>query len=292
MSIDVLQEKIRKKKNALMVDFSLRPSMLPPELVNGQNPIEAYLSFCRELLTAMKSSVAAVRFRFSVFALMGPEGLNACRRILEEAEGLGYYVLLDGPELTSSEMAQFTADVLLGPESLYPCDGLVLPFYAGSDVLKPFLPYCAEGKKDLFAVIRTSNKSAPELQDLLTGSRLVHLAAADRVSRYSTDYMGKYGYSRVGVLAAATSADSIRNLRGKYPGLFLLVDGLDYPGANLKNVSLAFDRLGRGAVYCAASMVTCAWTRKGSDGSDYVQAALDEVERLRKGLGRYIPAHL
>ena len=190
MSIDVLQEKIRKKKNALMVDFSLRPSMLPPELVNGQNPIEAYLSFCRELLTAMKSSVAAVRFRFSVFALMGPEGLNACRRILEEAEGLGYYVLLDGPELTSTEMAQFTADVLLGPESLYPCDGLVLPFYAGSDVLKPFLPYCAEGKKDLFAVIRTSNKSAPELQDLLTGSRLVHLAAADRVSRYSTDYMG------------------------------------------------------------------------------------------------------
>ena len=43
------------------------------------------------------------------------------------------------------------------------------------------------------------------------------------------------------MLAAATSADSLRSLRGKYPGVFLLVDGLDCPGANLKNVSLAFD---------------------------------------------------
>lgn len=293
MSIDSLQEKIKRKKSALAVEFTLRPSRLPPMLLAGEKtPADAYLRFCRELLPALRDTASAVRFSFSAFALLGPEGMKACQTILREASGMGFYVLLDGPELISTEMAEYAAQTLLGPDSPFVCDGMILPVYAGSDVLKPFLPFCGEKKKDLFAVVRTPNKSAPELQDLLTGSRLVHQAAADSVSRFSADYIGKYGYSRVGMLAAATSADSLRSLRGKYPGVFLLVDGLDCPGANLKNVSLAFDRLGRGAAFCAAGRITCAWERKEAGEKDFAAAAAEEAQRLKKGLQRYIPSHL
>ena len=79
---------------------------------------------------------------------------------------------------------------------------------------------------------RTANKSAPELQDLLSGSRLVHAVSADHVNRYGGDTAGKFGYTRVGILAAASASESLRTLRAKYPKLFLLLDGYDYPNAN------------------------------------------------------------
>ena len=97
----------------------------------------------------------------------------------------------------------------------WPCDGLIISGYAGSDVIKPFLSHCREGKKNLFVVTRTANKSAPELQDLLSGGRLVHAVAADHVNRYGADTVGKFGYSRVGVLAAAGAAQGLKDGRGK-----------------------------------------------------------------------------
>ena len=171
---------------------------------------------------------------------------------------------------------------------MYPCDALVISGYLGSDVIKPFLPYCKKGKKDLFVVVRTANKSASELQDLLAGSRNVHIAAADHVNRYGADTAGKFGYTQVGVLAAASSADSLRTLRSKYPRLFLLLDGFDYPNANAKICSNAFDKFGHGAAACSGSGIVSAWKDAESDGRDYLEHAKAAAERMKKNLTRYI----
>ena len=201
---------------------------------------------------------------------------------------LGYYVLLDAPEILSPAGAKITADSVFAEESIYPCDGLVISGYLGSDVIKPFLPYCKKQKKDLFVIARTANKSAPELQDLLAGTRLVHAAAADHVNRYGADTAGKTGYTNVGILAAASSAESIRNLRMKYPKLFLLLDGYDYPNANAKNCSFGFDKFGHGAVVCGGIGITCAWKDSESDGEDYLAQAKTAADRMKKNLTRYV----
>lgn len=285
MSMDGLQERIRKRKCALILDLTVLPGALPKDYGNAPF-VEGYCAYIRALLKGLKGIVPGVRFSVGFFSLLGGEGLAQLPSLTREAGELGYYVLLETPQLNSQALAEFTAQTLLGPESLYHCDGVQIPFYGGSDVLMPFLPYCEKEKKDVFVCVRTPNRSAPELQDLLTGSRLVHMAAANRVSRYAQGLQGKYGYARVGLLASAGAADSLRSLREKYPGLFLLADGLDYPSANLKNVSLAFDKLGRGAAYCAGEMVTLAWRQKPD--MDPVEAALAEVQRQQKGLGRYL----
>ena len=137
-------------------------------------------------------------------------------------------------------------------------------------------------------VVRTANKSAPELQDLLAGSRLVHAAAADHVNRYGTGTEGRFGYTQVGVLAAASSAESLRTLRTKYPRLFLLLDGYDYPNANAKNCSHAFDKFGHGAAACSGTGITCAWKQTESDGSDWLVHAQAAADRMKKNLTRYV----
>jgi len=289
MAIDVLQEKIRKTKNPSVLELSAPVSALPPQLLaetGGSG--EAYARFCRELLEHLKGTVPAVRLSFTTFALLGHDGLYRLSETLKRAGELGYYVLLDAPEILSPAAAQYAAQLLLGADSLYPCDGLVISGYLGSDVIKPFLPYCKEQKKDLFVVARTANKSAPELQDLLAGSRTVHMAAADHVNRYGADTAGKFGYTRVGLLAAASSPESRRSLRTKYPKLFLLLDGYDYPNANAKNCSQAFDKFGHGAAACGGAGITCAWADAQTDGGDYLDQAKAAAERMKKNLTRYV----
>lgn len=288
MSVDHLQDKIRKLKNPSVLELGIPVSQLPPHLLQEEGSASAALArFCRELLDALKNTIPAVRLSFSAFALLGPEGLTALEDVAKLAGETGYYVLVDAPEIFSPAAAQWTADALLGEAGRIRCDGVLIGGYLGSDVIKPFLPYCKKGK-DLFVAVRTANKSASELQDLLSGTRLVHAAAADHVNRYGAGTAGKSGYTRVGALAAASSADSLRSLRSKYPGLFLLVDGYDYPNANAKNCSFAFDKFGHGAAVCSGTGIVCAWQQEDGDGSGYLKQAAAAAERMKKNLGRYI----
>ncbi|MBR4289161.1 MAG: hypothetical protein IKT52_00785 [Oscillospiraceae bacterium] len=289
MSIDVLQEKIRKTKNPSMIDLALKVPDLPPHLLEEEgSAAAAYGRFCRDLLAELKGLVPAVRVGFTAFALLGADGLRELQAVLSAASAAGYYVALEAPFILSPMMAQATAEAVWGDGAIYPCDGLIISSYPGSDIIKQFVPYVKDKKKGLFPVVRTSNKSAPELQDLLTGTRLVHAAAADLVNRFGADNTGKVGYARISVMAGANSAESLRTLRSKYPRLFLLLDDMDYSGCNAKICSNAFDKFGHGAVVCAGPTVTAAWQQVQSDGKDYLEQAVAAAERMKKNLTRYV----
>lgn len=283
MSVDTLQEKIRKTKNPTALELNLSVADLPPQFEKTAN---GYSSYCRGLLEELKQYIPAVRFSFSAFALNS--SLDDLKQTMSFAREQGYYVILDAPELLSPSVAKQIADTMLSEDSAYPCDALVISGYMGSDVIKPFLPYCKKGKKDIFVVARTANKSAPELQDLLSGTRLVHAVAADHVNRYGADTAEKFGYTRVGILAAASSAESLRSLRAKYPKLFILIDGYDYPNANAKNCSFAFDKYGHGAVVCSSGDITRAWKDAQEQSEDLYGPAKAAAERMKKNLGRYV----
>ena len=288
MAIDVLQDKIRKLKNPSMVDLALNTADLPPHLLEEEGTAaKAYGRFCREILDTLKGTVPALRVSFTAFALLGPEGSTELTNLLNAAKEQGFYVALEAPYVLSPMMAAATAEAIWGSDAQYLCDGLIISGYAGSDILKPFLPYVRDGKKDLFPVVRTSNKSAPEIQDLLTGTRLVHTAAADIINRFGGDNVGKFGFARVSVMVGASSAQSLTTLRTKYPRLFLLLDDMDYSCCNAKICSSAFDKFGHGAVVCAGPTVTSAWKQEESDGRDYLDHVRAAAERMKKNLTRY-----
>lgn len=287
MSVDRLQEKIRKLKNPSVVDITVLPEIIPPYILQGHESVcQAYREFAKTLLDGLKDVVPAVRFDFGSFALYGSEGLDALSEILSLAKNLGYYVLLNGVEMLSAQTAQNAAEILFSDDCKWHFDGLIISAYIGSDGIRPYISRLNSSGKALFIVARTANKSAPEIQDLLTGSRLVHGAKTDIVNRFADTALGKCGYSQVAIMAAASSADSLRTLRTKYKNLFMLLDGCDYPNSNAKNCSFAFDRLGHGAAACAGASITAAW--QDEQPENYVLAAVCAAERLKKNLNRYI----
>lgn len=284
VSVDKLQEKIRKLKNPSVVIFAPEQVHIPPAFREEEGALGRY---CKALLTALKGTVPAVRFSLGAFSLLGPEGTALLMELLAFAKRQEYYVLLDAPEALSAQASQAAARRLLDPEGPWTFDALVVSAYIGSDGLRPYVQALPDSGKAVFAVVRTANRTAPEIQDLLTGTRLVHTALADTVGRMGEPLPGRCGYSQVAAVAAASSPDSLRTLRAKYKGLFLLLDGYDYPNANAKNCSYAFDRLGHGAAACAGESITAAWAEEGAEG-DPVELAILAAERMKKNLTRYV----
>ncbi len=278
MAIDLLQDKIRKIKNPTAAVFAFDETVVPPQLDGN---VEKYFG---DLLETLQGAVPVVRFSFGSFCLQ-EGGITLLQKLLKKASNLGFYVILDGPEIYSVGAAEQYSTLLFAENSAFRFDGIVLSGFMGSDILKPFISRCKDSGKDVFVLIRSANKSASELQDLLTGGRLVHTAAADIISRIGESFVTRSGYSPVCAVASATAPDSLRNLREKYKHMFLLVDGFTAPGANAKNCSFAFDRLGHGALVCSDSIVS-AW--KSAEGQDPLIAAKEEAERMRHNLARYV----
>ncbi len=279
MSVDLLQEKIRKCKNPTMVELAMDEELIPQAYLQGSIP-GGWEAYCRELLDALKETVPAVRLGLGCSVIYGAEGVRAVENIASYAKELGYYVVMDAPELLSAAAAFNIA-------AFWPnCDALVVSPWLGSDILKPLTANCQNGKA-LFTVVRSGNKSASELQDLLTGSRHVHVAAMDLVTRHGESLIGKYGYSQMGAQVGATAANAIKNLRAKYPKVFLLVNGIDLAHGNFKNGSYAFDKFGRGAIACAGADIMAAWAEENAP-EDPMEAAVQAANRIRKNLTRYV----
>ncbi len=287
MSLDILHAKIRKLKNPSVVDFGMKFEDLPPSLIAEEgSQLSAYRRFCNDLMEHLRDIVPAVRFNFSLFALMGAEGLDVLRTLLTNAKNHGFYVLLDAPEILSPWGADRAAEGIFGSEQ-YLCDALIVNPFIGSDAIRPFLPYVKDGDKELFVLVHSPNKSSHELQDLLSGSRHVYDAAAELVNRFGEQNLARSGYGRVCAVTSACNGEQLRTLRMKHSRVFQMVDGLDYPSGNAKNCSLAFDRLGYGAVVCAGPFVTAAWKEADKD-TDYACAAKQAAERMKKNIARYI----
>ena len=304
MSIDVLQERIRKLKCPIMVGLDPYLPILPRHIVRhafdeyGQTlrgAAEAYYRFCTELLDRLCPIVPAVKLQSACFEALGADGINQMQRISKYAKELGYYVLMDSMRGDVGSVAEIYAQAVFGSVSvgetacqLYSCDGLTVNGYLGSDGIKPFLPYCKHDGKNVFILLKTSNKSSREVQDLLSGDRVVYTAMADLAMRWGADLIGKNGYSEIGAVVGATFPQTMKLLREKYDRLFFVVPGYGAQGGTAKNVQFAFDRFGHGAIVAASRSIICAWQKDGGDGETYLDCAEEAALKMKADIGKYV----
>ena len=287
--MDRLQMKIRKIKNPVVLDMTVSKEQLPPHLLKEEGTyLRAYGKFCIELMEALQGELCAVRYSYGLFSLLGTDGLAWLSKICDHAKNLGYYVFLDLPDVKTTTQSSMFAQLVF--DQMFPVyfDGLIVTSYIGTDGYAGYLPFLNDMEKDLFIVLRSSNKSAAQLQDLMTGGRLVHTAIADELVRSRKGAVGKCGYSNLGGVAASAAPASLQNLRSKYKELFLIVDSCDASHPNTKNCALGFDAFGHGAILCVGTYITCAWKTEMLDGSAFAICAKEAAAKLKGNISRYI----
>lgn len=304
MSIDILQEKIRKFKNPTMVGLDPILALIPEYIKKnayasfGQTlagAAEAYRVFCFGILDALQGIVPSVKVQTGCFQAFGADGVRAMEEVIRYAKELDYYVLMDTMrgdiDCTAQALAEsYFGGVTVGENTYlpYPCDAVMTNGYLGSDGIMPFTKFCKEGK-NVFLLAKTSNKSSREVQDILSGDRIVYQVILDLAMRWSTDlFSEKYGYSEIAVAVSGNHPRVLEEMRRKYDRLFFLVPGYGAQGANARDVQYAFDKFGHGAVVCAGRSILYAYAKTGSDGTDYQQCAVEAAEHMRDSIRKFV----
>lgn len=304
MSFDVLQDKIREKKNPTVAGLDARLEYVPPHIRKEcfakygeglQGAAEAVYRFNCGLMDALCDVVPAVKPQSAYYENLGWRGMEVLERTIRYAKDKGLFVIADIKRGDIGTTAAAYSEAWLGGTEVqgtklksFDADCCTVNGYMGSDAIAPFLKVCAEEDKCIFVLVKTSNKSSVELQDLVAGDRLVYQVMGDLCERLGDGTVGKCGYHPVGAVVGATYPSDLRTLRKRLEHTFFLVPGYGAQGGTAEDVRYAFDRYGRGAIVNSSRGIMCAWQKTGRDGEDYQDAARAAAIAMRDDIRRFV----
>jgi orotidine-5'-phosphate decarboxylase len=250
---DRLVEAVRRCRTPALVGIDPRWENLPETLRGGagaapdpERAAEAYRRFGDAVVDVVAGYAPAVKFQSAFYEALGPPGLAALGASMAHARSRGLLVIFDGKRNDIGSTAEAYAGAYLGGP--WAADAVTVNPYLGSDGIRPFVAAAARSGGGLFALVRTSNPSAGELQDLDCGGRPLYRRVAEAVARWGEDHRGAAGYSLVGAVVGATGPAQLAELRAALPGVPLLVPGYGSQGGTAADVAGAFDADGLGAL--------------------------------------------
>ena len=304
MSFERLQDKIREMKNPTVAGLDPKPEYVPSFIVEekmkqyGQTlrcAAEAIYEYNVGLIDALCDVVPAVKPQSAFYERFGFEGVEVLKRTVDYAKSKGLYVIMDAKRGDIGSTAEGYSEAYLGSVTIgetevepFGCDCLTINAYLGSDGINPFIKDCVARDRAVFALVKTSNPSSGELQNIVAGDRKVYNVVGDLLERLSKDTVDKYGYTCVGAVTGATYPMDIRDLRRRLEKTFFLVPGYGAQGGKAEDVQYAFDEYGHGAIVNSSRGIICAWQKTGKEGKDFGEAARDAAIAMREDLKKYI----
>jgi len=298
MSFIRLQEKIDNLKNPTVVGLDPDLAHIPEEILSkhfsdlGETLEAAALAvvdFNTGLIDALCDIVPAIKPQSAYYEALGPYGILALSKTCDYAKQKGMYVILDGKRndigsTAAAYSAAYLGTVRVGSAEHMPfnIDALTVNAYLGSDGIKPFIEDAVKYDKAIFALVKTSNPSAGELQDKEIGetkvSHFVYTVVGDLMEEISKDTIDKNGYTCVGAVVGATYPEESKFLRERLKHTFFLVPGYGAQGGSAADAANAFDKDGRGAIVNSSRGIIAAWKKTGGD---YAAAAREEAVKMR-----------
>jgi orotidine-5'-phosphate decarboxylase len=265
---DRLLDAVKTKNSRVVVGLDPRAETLPPG-------VRSVIDFNVEVIRAVAPHAVAVKPQIAFYERQGIEGLQTYAETCRRARDAGLLVIGDVKRGDVPETAKAYAEAHF---SAFPADALTVNPYFGTDGIEPFVEGARKCGGGLFILVKTSNPSSKEIQDLDVGGRPLHLAVAERAVAWGESLKGASGWSSVGAVVGATHPEEARRIRAAMPKRWFLVPGYGAQGAKAEDVRVCFDG-GIGAVVNASRSVIYAWQNSPGDWRAAVAAAAEAMKR-------------
>ncbi len=299
-AIDRLIHAIEEKANPTVLGLDTRYDYLPDaadlssEADWQRVAAEKMWAYNKAILDALVDIVPAVKIQIAYYEMCGLWGMKLFHRCCEYAAKQGYFVIADAKRGDIGPTAGAYATAFLGTHSVggqdmsaFPCDMLTVNPYFGSDGILPFVEECGKNDRGVFVLVKTSNPSSGEFQDLLLeNGQPLYARVAEKVAEWGQSSIGEHGYSDVGAVVGATYPSQGRALRQAHPELFFLVPGYGAQGATADDLADCFDAEGRGALVNASRSLLLAYRKQ--EGVNWIEATQKEALRMKEDLNRAI----
>jgi orotidine-5'-phosphate decarboxylase len=237
--------------------------------------------FCCEIVEACARSAIAVKPQLAFYEARGLEGMRAFCEVVKLARKLGLITIADAKRGDIGTTSAAYAEAFLG-EGDFSCDAVTVNPYQGSDAVMPFIAKVRSGGRGVFVLVKTSNPSSGEFQDLNAPSRPIWESVASRVNGWGSDFIGASGLSSVGAVVGATYPVQARRARELMPSATILVPGYGKQGGTAADAVASARADGSGFIVNASRSLLYAYQTK--DGAKPIEAAAEYAESMRQEL--------
>ena len=291
--IDKLIEKIIEKNNPSAIGLDTQASYLPDckGIVSNAEAARRILDFNKAIIDATCDIVPCVKVQVAYYEMYGYEGMKAFGQTLSYASSCGLITIADVKRNDIASTARAYSKAFLGKndlgEAAFASDFVTVNAYLGSDGIAPFIEDCTEYGKGIFILVRTSNPSGKELQNLFVSlnNKMLYEIMGDYVQEWGKGLIGKYGYSSIGAVVGATCPEEAAKLRQAHPSVFFLVPGYGAQGASAKDIVVSFDDKGLGAIVNSSRAILCAYQKEQYAHLSPAQAARQAALAMKEDIG-------
>lgn len=239
---------------------------------------DGMLTFCKGIIDAVHDIAACVKPQMAYFEQLGWEGMRTFWETCSYAKEKNVLVIADGKRNDIGSTCEAYAEAYLN--ELSPIDALTVSPYLGSDGINPFIERCDKNNKGIFVLVKTSNPSSGELQDLPCGDEVVHEHIAQLVEGIAAQHLGETSPSScVGAVVGATYPEEMKYLRTLMPHVPFLIPGYGAQGGGAADIVHGFIPNGTGAVVNSSRGIIFA-----SSGGDWKEAARKAAEEMQADL--------
>lgn len=297
MSVDLLVKKIKEKNNPSVAGLDPKIEYVPQFIrdkaykeygKNLKGATEAIWEYNKGLIDALYDVVPAVKPQSAFYEMYGIHGEEVLHRTIAYAKEKGLYIILDVKRNDIGSTAQAYSKAYLGTVDIdgvecEPCgvDCVTVNPYLGTDGVAPFVEDCKKYDKSIFALVKTSNPSSGELQDLMNEDKHFYERVAECVNKWNADTIGESGYGAVGAVVGATYPEQAKTLRKIMDKSYFLVPGYGAQGGGAKDVVPCFNSDGMGAIVNSSRGIICAYKKGDWKEEQFADAARKEAIRMR-----------
>lgn len=283
--IDKLIDRIIEMQNPTCVgldtDFSYLPDEMRTDMATFEGVAEQIIEFNMNIIDKVCDIVPAVKVQVAYYEQYGFEGLRAFDYTVNYAKGRDMFVIADCKRNDIGSTAKCYSTAYLGITDIngkkipaFPADMLTVNGYLGTDGIAPFLDDIKAYDKGIFVLVKTSNPSSGELQNLkLESGEYLYERMGKLVEGWGSDRIGKYGYSDVGAVVGATHPEEAERLRKQLKNTFFLIPGYGAQGGNAQMLKCCFDERGLGGIVNNSRGIICAYRKPAYSGMSYAEAA-------------------
>jgi len=286
----------------------------------------AILEFNKGIIDAVADIVPVVKPQIAFYECFGAPGVQAYIETLDYAHEKDLITIADAKRNDIGSTAEAYAEAFLGETSVsgggnvagksgvsggadvagevsggatmacvmaFDADSITVNGYLGSDGIKPFMKIAKGEGKGLFVLVKTSNPSSGELQDLFVldknckgeNAKTLYEIMGYYVDSWGACDLGESGYSFVGAVVGATYPEQAKKLREIMPNTIFLVPGYGAQGGGAADVKPCFNKDGLGAVVNSSRGIIFAYEKNEKFGPEgYAEAAREATIMMKEDL--------
>ncbi len=300
MIIDKLIENVVRSKNHSVIGLDPRLEYIPQYIKEeelgstdgyAKGVANSFLRFNKELIDSLYDIVPAVKPQIAFYEQYGPEGLRCFTETCSYARSKGLIVIGDVKRGDIGSTAEGYSDFFLGAKEYSAATDLItINPYLGTDSIAPFIKDCAQNNKGIFVLVKTSNKSSIDIQDLMADGKKIYEHVADLVVELGRAHVGNSGYSFVGAVVGATFKQDAEKLRRQMKQSYFLVPGYGAQGGTAQDAAACFNKDGLGAIVNSSRGIIAAY--QSSEFKDrfnegqFAEAAREAAIKMRDDINQ------